>query len=487
MLCFTGVDGSLFLAHTINFGDEKGEFDESLTSSSSLHSKQSSVNGVQLQWGAKGELDRESCLGSVTCVAASKGSGYRLGGGTDKISSKSSIDQSCADEEEIISSMEGCQVIAGTTGGGLRVWSLKDVYLASHIKESAQSTGVSSSMNRSHHGSGSTSVRPSAGEFGMQDAMAGASIGGHRGGVTCIDLPPRMYRPDSLVSGGEDGLIKLWSLKSTSQITSIRDYDASDAKSVLTGHEGKIICIKTAWHGDKVLSGGADRTVRLWDLSGSGGKPLITLQGHTGLVTQINFFGPNTICSASTDRSIQIWDTRAGSRTLFALRYHLAPVSDLLVGDRSEPVMVSAGADCSLATWDFRMLSGARAEISGDEHPASNQTQSSRTIRLPMSSMNHNSHSKSPMNLVRSVGRDEFSFFSISDDGVVNEWEAASGRKVSSYQSGHRDAISGFYSFSSSDELRQEQGVNVSRVGGTISCSWDGTVRLRRLSRKRVD
>jgi len=372
--------------------------------------------------------------------------------------------------------MEGCQVIAGTTGGGLRVWSLKDVYHASCMTHKEGALSVSSSMNRSHHGSG--------------DAMAGASVGGHRGGVTCIDLPPRMYRPDSLVSGGEDGLIKLWSLKSTSpnfqgpQMSSIADFDASDAKGVLAGHEGKIICIKTAWHGDKLLSGGADKTVRLWDLSGSGGKPLITLRGHTGLVTQTHFWGPNTICSASTDRSIQLWDTRVGSRTLFALRYHLAPISDLLLGNRSEPLMVSAGADCSLATWDFRVLSGARAESFGDENPESNPTQTSRTIRSPMATMSHISQSKSPMNLARSVGRDEFSFFSASDDGVVNEWDAASGRKISSHNSGHRDAISGFSSFSSSDGLRQNRGESMSSVGGTITCSWDGTVRLRRLSRK---
>lgn len=113
--------------------------------------------------------------------------------------------------------MDGCWVIAGTTGGSLRVWSLQDVYYASCMahRESGPSTSPSS-LNRSHHGSGATSARLGADDFGMQEAVVGAPVGGHRGGVTCIDLPPRMYRPDSLVSGGEDGLIKLWSLKSPS-------------------------------------------------------------------------------------------------------------------------------------------------------------------------------------------------------------------------------------------------------------------------------
>jgi len=512
-----GIDGSIFLAHTINFGADKTESDfncNSTSSSSPLHSDSRLVNGIQLQWGAKGDVDRESSAGSVTCIAASKGSGYRFGGGgTDRTNSKATVDQGCPDEEEIISSMDGCQVIAGTTGGGLRVWSLKDIYYASYLAQRDLSNASSPSLNRSHHGSGASSVRlGGADDFAMQDAIAGAPVGGHRGGITCIDLPPRMYRPDSLVSGGEDGLIKLWSLKSTSSseedggvaqtkssiqsrffqgrsVTSITDFDASDAQGVLTGHEGKIICIKTAWHGDKLLSGGADKTVRLWDLSGSGGKPLTTLRGHQGLVTQTHFWGPNTIVSASTDRSIHLWDTRVGSSPLFALRYHLSPVSDLLLGNRSEPLMVSAGADCSLATWDFRVLSGTRTESSAEENAESNKTQSLKTMRSPMAKMSHIGLSKSSVNhgsvkLARSIGRDDFSFFSVSDDGIVNEWEAASGLKISTHNSGHRDAVSGFSTFSSKDGLRQNKSGGRGVVGGTITCSWDGTVRLRRLSRK---
>jgi len=518
-----GINGSVFLAHTINFGPDP------------------SVGGVQLQWGGKGDAhDREAASGSVTCIAASKGSGYRFG--ADKAASKPSAD-TCIDEEEIVSSMDGCQVVAGTTGGSLRVWSLKDVYRAScMMNRDIPSIGGASSPVRSHHASGAASSRAGASDDQvMQDAIAGAPVGGHRGGVSCVDLPPRMYRPDSLVSGGEDGLIKLWSLKSPSsdqegaggssgtgqkqnsiqsrffnsrQMTATTDFDASDAQGVLTGHEGKIICIRTAWHGDRLLSGGADRTVRLWDLSGGGGgRPLSTLRGHQGWVTRTHFWGPNTIVSASTDRSIHLWDTRLGSSPLFALRYHLSPVSDLLLGNRSEPLMVSAGADGSLATWDFRMLSGAAAEAPSSPDENANvegggggndraQSSSIRTVRSPMATMNHHDYLRSsrsssspssascgPVKLARAVARDDFSFFSAGDDGVVNEWEAAGGTRTGMPRlSGHADAISGFRSFSAADGLRRVEGGSgrgaVSVVGGTITCSWDGTVRLRRLSRK---
>ena len=93
-----GIDGSIFLAHTINFGGD---------------SSARSVNGVQLHWGGK-ELDKESSSGSVTCIAASKGSGHRFGGGADKSALKSDTEQ---DQEETIALMDGCHVFAGTADG----------------------------------------------------------------------------------------------------------------------------------------------------------------------------------------------------------------------------------------------------------------------------------------------------------------------------------------------------------------------------------
>lgn len=138
--------------------------------------------------------------------------------------------------------------------------------------------------------------------------------------------------------------------------------------------------------------------------------------------------------------------------------------------------MVSAGADGSLATWDFRVLSGPRMESSPET--------SNRTIRAPMAKMTHVDQMNAycgTVKLARAIIRDDFSFFSVSDDGIVNEWDAASGSKSNTFVSGHTDAMSGLYAFISTDGLRQTKNKH---VGGTVTCSWDGTVRLRRMVRK---
>jgi len=89
---------------------------------------------------------------------------------------------------------------------------------------------------------------------------------------------------------------------------------------------------------------------KLWKVS--------ELSGHYGWVKKVEYWGPNTVISASTDRSVALWDTRVRNSPLFMLRHHFAPVSDLLVGPRSDPVVISAAADGRVAAWYFRRLTG---------------------------------------------------------------------------------------------------------------------------------
>jgi len=322
-----GLDGSVFVAHTVQFEhDQDGE-----------QSQKDVVHGIHLDWGSSGSrtaavasslssMDGEYGVGAVSCLAAAKGAGYR----NSALSAKSSRNKDVtgkADEEDFLSAMEGCRVVAGTTAGDLRVWTVKDVYAATVLakKRSEKDSANSSAKTRvAHAGSGATSsfvgkargrgitdIAAGSAFSRLQFSLRGRALSGHRGGVSCIDVPSHIYRPDALVTGGADGFIKLWSLRQpmagrraggevlpgakssmfntaiggaspADQVAQGRTNRSGDALSILSGHTGRVLCVKTAWHGDRLLSGGADRSIRIWDLAGSGGKCLHTLTGHLG-------------------------------------------------------------------------------------------------------------------------------------------------------------------------------------------------------------
>jgi WD40 repeat protein len=156
---------------------------------------------------------------------------------------------------------------------------------------------------------------------------------------------------------------------------------SNDAQETLSGHAGRVMCIKTTWHGDGMLSGGADKSVWLWDISMTG-KCVSSFQGHSCWVTQMHFWGQNNIVSASTDRSIALWDARNGAVPLFIICYHKSPVSDVLIGSRNDPLLVSASGDGTIATWDFRSLSSS-------SDPKCSLKSRIHSIRIPAATMNH--------------------------------------------------------------------------------------------------
>jgi WD40 repeat protein len=325
----------------------------------------------------------------------------------------------------------------------------------------------------------------------LKFSLRGRALAGHRGGVTCIDVPSNVYRPDSLVTGGADGLIKLWSLRAlatgrrSSAMTSQQDTDGTgaqsrggDALNVFSGHSGRVICVLSAWHGDRLLSGGADRTLRVWDLARGNGKCINKLCGHSGWVTMVKYWGPNTVVSASTDRSIALWDARLRDSPLFLLRSHRSPISDFLVGSRTDPMMISAGTDGTISTWDFRKLSGSHNMKSGT--PNNNDSLSCHVVRVPARSLTHEVKgaeklATSSVRLARGFCNSRSSFLSVGSDAVVREWDISTGQQLDSLSTGHADAVTCVQSFGQSDEMTPSSRFQE----GMITSSWDGTIRMK--------
>ncbi|OQR80908.1 hypothetical protein ACHHYP_17049 [Achlya hypogyna] len=168
---------------------------------------------------------------------------------------------------------------------------------------------------------------------------------GHTGTVTCLQ-----FDDSQLISGSDDGSLMLWSLAPTrggDSGTQSRlgrqghleglDTSALDRAlglhvppSVLAqqhhrqtrtvyklhsfyGHGGPVWALHM--HGDRLVSGSYDKTVKLWNLQT--GSCVGTLRAHTGWVSSLDVLG-SRIASGSWDSSINLWDADTGDllRTL---------------------------------------------------------------------------------------------------------------------------------------------------------------------------
>ncbi len=147
---------------------------------------------------------------------------------------------------------------------------------------------------------------------------------------------------------------------------------AHDHSFSLSGHQGDVYCVTWSPQGDFIASGGADQTVRLWDVGAQ--RISATFMGHTGDVGGVSF-SPDGLRLASTseDGTVRIWNvaTRGLERSLrptensaglFAVEF--SPDGRLLA---------AAGRDGTLWIWDAHsasLVGSLRGHKSSIEHLA---------------------------------------------------------------------------------------------------------------------
>jgi WD40 repeat protein len=110
-----------------------------------------------------------------------------------------------------------------------------------------------------------------------------------------------------------------------------------------------------AWSRDgrQLVSGSADRTVRVWNFDN--GECVQKLEGHTDEVYAVAFHPDGTcIASASRNAAIALWDTASGKQ-LLRLKGHTSYVYSLAFS-RDGSTLVSGSGDCTVRLWDTKPL-----------------------------------------------------------------------------------------------------------------------------------
>ena len=117
----------------------------------------------------------------------------------------------------------------------------------------------------------------------------------------------------TITSPGGSAVVALGT--SNGEIAIIDPFSGYTVRQVLTGHRGPVHVLTTiiVAYRTVLVSGGADATVRVWDLDT--GTALHTLIGHTAQINDVNGLdnaGSSRVATASDDGTVRIWDVVTG-------------------------------------------------------------------------------------------------------------------------------------------------------------------------------
>jgi WD40 repeat protein len=118
-----------------------------------------------------------------------------------------------------------------------------------------------------------------------------------------------------------------------------------------TGHSESINVLIFNKTGNLLLSGGDDGLLKLWDVTRD--EPIQTFVGHSDSVSSAAFSSDDTmIVSGSADNSIRLWDTNTGE-LLRIFEGHLESVNSVALSPDGTQV-VSGSSDGTVRLWDAK-------------------------------------------------------------------------------------------------------------------------------------
>jgi WD40 repeat protein/tRNA A-37 threonylcarbamoyl transferase component Bud32 len=186
----------------------------------------------------------------------------------------------------------------------------------------------------------------------LVDAKTGAErrrFERHSGLIESVAFSPDGRR---LLIGGRDQTVRVW------------DVTTGEELHRLNGHGGWVSSVAFSPDGRRALSGSDDKSLRLWDLDT--GRLLRTFLGHTSGVSSVAFSPDGRgALSASLDHTVRRWDVETGQEVRPLQEPFGALVSLALTPDCAS--LVTGGTDGSVRLWH----PGGKPPLclTADEHP----------------------------------------------------------------------------------------------------------------------
>ena len=275
------------------------------------------------------------------------------------------------------------------------------------------------------------------------------------------------------------------SLPPTSSFTKASSTPSSSSSSspctVLSGHKGAVNCLIELQDG-RICSASSDRTVRVWNLKGGADACDIVLSSHTQPVVTVCQMRNGWVCSAGQDKTINIWNLSGHSSEPYAcLRGHKDSIFSLLA--LRDGRLLSFSADNTCRVWNMKDKKCEKVYDTGHTDVVQHAimlsdgrtictASSDRTIRI-MSGGGHNRSSGS--NVFLGHSDDVLHLNQLADgriascslDATVRIWNLQTGLCEQVLQGHERNAL---------------WSVQLRKSGQLVSCSKDRTIRFWNLS-----
>ncbi len=168
----------------------------------------------------------------------------------------------------------------------------------------------------------------------LLDAWCARTLVGHSGEVNAVALTAN---GNYAISGGWDKTLRLWD---TATGRTVRSFE---------GHGDCVRGVALNGDGRLALSGGWDRTVRLWDVAT--GQCRRVFSGHGNGIESVAISADGRLAlSGSWDRTLRLWDTTTGA-CLQVLKGHTAYVNSVCLSNDGR-IGLSGSEDNTLRVWD---------------------------------------------------------------------------------------------------------------------------------------
>ncbi len=165
------------------------------------------------------------------------------------------------------------------------------------------------------------------------------TLSGHSGFAAEINSLAISPDGNTLVSGSEDKIIRLWDLNHKKCFASLAGHSQA-VKSVAFSPDGQILATASD-----------DRTIKLWDVNTL--HEIFTLWGHAHAVKSVAFSPDGEIlASGSWDKTVKIWDINTG-KEICTLDGHRLQVSSVAFSPDGQ-FLASASFDRTICLWHLQ-------------------------------------------------------------------------------------------------------------------------------------